>query len=86
MSVASIILGKCQCHWKQYGGAIRYFHIARIWCVKLMAEDSAFAESCECTRLRQEIFYFLARLYENVGDTQNRDKAAQKLLAIEDTE
>ena len=79
---AYVILGKCQCHWKQYGGAVRYFQIARIWCVRLMAEDAAFEQSCQSKKLLKEIYYFLARLFENVGDAQNRDRAAEKLLAV----
>jgi len=81
---AYVILAKCSLHSDHFVGAIQYFHCARIWCLKLMKEDDAFRESCKAKELLQEIYYFLARLYENMGDMVNRDKSAQKLMDLED--
>ena len=79
---AYAILGKCCCHNGHIASAVQYFHIARIWCLKLIKMDESFGESCKSKELMKEIFYFLARLYENIGDTVNRDKSAQKMLDI----
>ena len=66
----------------EHAAAVRYLHLARVWCVWLMREDRAFAESCLATELLRKIYYLLARRYEHVGDARNRDRAAAKLIEL----
>jgi len=79
---AYCVLAKCCCFHGHIANAIEYFHIARIWNVRLMKADASFAESCKAKELSREVYYYLARLYESIGDTANRDKAAQKMIDV----
>eukprot|EP01083_Nonionella_stella_P151329 483371_1 len=69
---AYLILARCCLVQSQFIDAIQYCHIARIWSRKVKAKQ----------QLQTEIYYLLARLYQAIGDTTNRDKAAQKMLDI----
>ena len=81
---AYIILAKCCLYNNHFITAIKYLHIARIWSNKLNKTDKAFNNNYISKELLKEIYYLLARLYQHIGHTKDRDKAAKKMFDIID--